>query len=98
MDDAARHALGELMRAEARTTHTAESRIQLADLELRQRLDGGEIADIEGQEARMRASASLLLLAGTERLVLLIDGNGDAPAADPARQRHHRVRRLRKQW
>ena len=45
----------------------------------------------------MRASAPRLLLACTERLVLFIDGNGDAPAADPTRQRHHRVRRLRKQ-
>src|SRR5207248_6929604 len=66
MDDAARHALAELVRAEARTTHTAESLIQLAELKLRQRLDGGAIADIAGREARMRASAPRLLLAGTE--------------------------------
>src|SRR5262249_2380961 len=63
MDDAARHALAELMRAEARAAHPAERRIELADLELRQRLDGGEIADVEGQEAGMGAPASRLLLA-----------------------------------
>src|SRR5205807_8486735 len=73
MDDAVRHALAELMRAEARAADAAERRVELADLELRQRLDGGEIADVEGQEARMRASAPRLLLGLAQRLVLFVD-------------------------
>src|SRR5215831_20091602 len=62
-----------------------------------ERLDGAEIADVEGQKARMRAPAPRLLLARTQRLVLLVDRNRDAAAADAAGHRHHRVRRLRKQ-
>src|SRR5262249_12979601 len=98
MDDAARHALAELMRAEARAAHPAERRIELADLELRQRLDGGEIADVEGQEAGMGAPASRLLLPCAYRLILLVDPNRDASAARAGRQRPDRVRGLWKDW
>src|SRR5262245_52223656 len=97
IDDGARHALAELVRAEARAGRAAEGRIELAHLELSERLDGAEVADIEGQHARMRAPAPRLLLARAQRLVLLVDRHGDSTAADAARQRHHGMRRLRKQ-
>src|SRR5215475_14227760 len=97
IDDGARHALAELMRAEAGAGRAAERRIELAQLELPERLDGAEVADVEGQKARMRAPAPRLLLARAQRLVLLVDRHGDAAAADAARQRHHRGRRFRKQ-
>src|SRR5262249_28321650 len=97
IDDGARHALAELMRAEAGAARAAERRIELAPLELPERLDGAEVADIEGQKARMRAPAPRLLLARAQRLVLLVDRYRDAAAADAARHRHHGVRRLRKQ-
>src|SRR5690349_10022303 len=71
--DGARHALADLMRAEARAARTAEGRIELADLKLRQRLDGAEIADIEGQQARVGAAAPRFLLAGALRLVFFVD-------------------------
>src|SRR5262249_22840078 len=97
IDDGARHALAELVRSEAGAARAAEGRIELAHLELPERLDGAEIADIEGQKTRMRATASRLLLARAQRLALLVDRHGDAAAADAARHRHHRVCRLRKQ-
>src|SRR5215468_5498774 len=85
IDDRARHALAELVRAEARAGRAAEGRIELAHLELSERLDGTEVADIERQQARMRAPAPRLLLARAQRLVLLVDRHGDAAAADAAR-------------
>jgi hypothetical protein len=48
VDERARHALAELMRAEARAAGPAERRIELAHLKLRKRPDGGKIADVEG--------------------------------------------------
>src|SRR5262245_58489278 len=45
IDDGARHALAELVRAEAGAGRAAEGRIELAHLELPERLDGAEIAD-----------------------------------------------------
>src|SRR5262249_1231815 len=90
IDDRARHALAELVRAEARAGRAAEGRIELAHLELPERLDGAEVADIEGQQARMRAPAPRLLLARAQRLVLLVDRHSDAAAADAAPQRHPR--------
>src|SRR5215510_9214264 len=62
IDDGARHALAELVRAEAGAAGAAEGRIELAHLELPERLDSAKIADIEGQQARMRAPAPRLLL------------------------------------
>src|SRR2546429_6682348 len=53
MNDRSRHALAELMRAEAVAARAAEGRIEFADLELSERLDGSEIAHVEGQEAGM---------------------------------------------
>src|SRR5437870_1285132 len=97
IDDGARHTLAELVRPEAGAARAAEGRIELAHLELSERLDGAEIADIESQQARMRAPASRLLLVRAQRLVLLVDRNGDAAAADAVRHRHHGMRRLRKQ-
>src|SRR5262249_10476782 len=97
IDDGARHALAELVRAEAGAGRAAEGRIELAHLELPERLDGAEIADVEGQQARMRATAPRLLLLRPQRLLLLVDRNRDAAAADAARHRHHGMRRLRKQ-
>src|SRR5262249_33531273 len=97
IDDGARHALAELVGAEAGAARAAEGRIELAHLKLSERLDGADVADIEGQKARMRAPAPRLLLARTQRLVLLVDRNRDAAAADAARHRHHGVRRLWKQ-
>src|SRR5215831_3977030 len=97
MDDGARHTFAELVRAEAGAARAAEGRIELTHLELPERLDGAEIADIEGQQARMRAPAPRLLLARAQRLVLLVDRNCDAAASDAARHRHHGMRRLRKQ-
>src|SRR5262249_34912955 len=97
VDDGARHALAELVRAEAGAGRAAEGRIELAHLELPERLDGAEIADIEGQQARMRATAPRLFLVRAQRLILLVDRNRDAAAADAARHRHHGMRRLRKQ-
>src|SRR5262245_37622803 len=97
IDDGARHALAELVRAEAGAARAAEGRIELAHLELSERLDGAEVADIEGQKARMRAPAPRLLLTRAQRLIFLVDRNRDAAAADAARNRHHGVRRLRKQ-
>src|SRR5262245_62502374 len=82
IDDRARHALAELVRAEARAGRAAEGRIELAHLELSERLDGTEVADIERQQARMRAPAPRLLLARAQRLVLLVDRHGDAAAAE----------------
>src|SRR5215831_11177141 len=84
IDDGARHALAELVRPEAGAARAAEGRIELAHLELPERLDSAEVADIEGQEARMRAPAPRLLLARAQRLVLLVDRHGDAAAADAA--------------
>src|SRR5215471_16940330 len=55
IDDGARHPLAELVRAEAGAARAAEGRIEFAHLELSERLDGAEVADIEGQKARMRA-------------------------------------------
>src|SRR5262249_11795712 len=63
IDDGARHALAELVGAEAGAARAAEGRIELAHLKLSERLDGAEVADIEGQKARMRAPAPRLLLA-----------------------------------
>src|SRR5262249_8728141 len=83
--------------AEAGPAGAAEGRIELAHLKLPERLDGAEIADVEGQKARMRAPAPRLLLARAQRLILLIDRHGDAAAADAAGHRHHGMRRLRKQ-
>src|SRR3954469_8897721 len=60
--DGAGHPLAELVGAEARAARAAEGRVELTDLKLRERLDGAEIADVEGQQARMRASAPRLLL------------------------------------
>src|SRR6266702_4995915 len=97
IDDGARHALAELVGAEAGAARAAEGRIELAHLELPERLDGAEVADIEGQQARMRAPAPRLLLARAQGLVLLVDRNRDAAAIDAAGHRHHGVRRLRKQ-
>src|SRR5262249_57553688 len=51
IDDGARHALAELVRAEAGAARAAEGRIELAHLKLSERLDGAEVADIEGQKA-----------------------------------------------
>src|SRR3954471_14751531 len=96
--DGAGHPLTELVGAEARAARAAEGRVELTDLKLRERLDGAEIADVEGQQARMRASAPRLLLVRALRLVLLVDRKRDAAAADAIRHRHHRVSRLRKQW
>src|SRR5262249_46568830 len=85
IDDGARHALAELVRPEAGAARAAEGRIELAHLELSERLDGAEIADIEGQKARMRAPAPRLLLARAQRLVLLVDRLARAPPARPPR-------------
>src|SRR3954467_4338300 len=95
--DGAGHPLTELVGAEARAARAAEGRVELTDLKLRERLDGAEIADVEGQQARMRASAPRLLLVRALRLVLLVDRKRNAAAADAIRHRHHRVSRFRKQ-
>src|SRR5262245_23960588 len=97
VDDGARHALAELVRAEAGAARAAERRIKLAHLELRERLDGAEIADIEGQQAGMRAPTPRLFLARALRLVFLVDRERDAAAADALRHRHHGMGRLGKQ-
>src|SRR5262245_12344292 len=91
------YTFAELMRAETRAAHPAEWRIKLAHLKLRQRPDGREVADIECKHAGVRAPAPRLLFACALRLVLLINGQGNAPAADLSRHRHDRVRRLGKQ-
>src|SRR3954447_17241855 len=96
--DGTGHPLTELVGAEACAARAAEGRVELTDLKLRERLDGAEIADVEGQQARMRAPAPRLLLARALRLVLLVDRKRDAAAADAIRDGHHRVSRLRKQW
>src|SRR5262245_1585339 len=86
------HTLAELMRAETRAAHPAEWRIKLAHLKLRQRPDVREVADVEYQHAGMRTPAPRLLFACAQRLILLIDSQGDAPAAGLSRHRHDRVR------
>src|SRR5258708_32550866 len=73
IDDGARHAFAELVRPEAGAARAAEGRIELAHLELSERLDGTEIADTEGQQARMRAPARRPLPVRPPRLVLLVD-------------------------
>src|SRR5262249_56169039 len=82
-----RQSVAGLVRAGAGAARAAEGRIELAPLELPQRLDGAEVADIEGQQARMRATGPRLLLARAQRLVLLVDRNCDAAASDAARHR-----------
>src|SRR5262249_62105693 len=77
MDNGATHALAELMRAEAGAARAAEGRIELAHLELSDRPDGGEIADVEGQDAGMRAPAPRRLLVRAQGLALLVAGNGN---------------------
>ena len=62
----------------------AERRIELAHLELAERLDVGEIGHVEGRDAGMRPAAARLFLARALRLVLLVDRERDAPAADGA--------------
>src|SRR5262245_66098321 len=85
VDEGARHALAELVRAEARAAGAAERGIELAHLKLRERLDGAEVADVEGQQAGMRAPAPRLFLARALRLVFFVDGERDAPTADALR-------------
>src|SRR5439155_806282 len=97
VDDVARHALAELVRAEARAGSSGKRRIELAHLELPDRPDVAEIADVERQNTGMRAAAPRLLLARALGLVLLVDRERDAAAAGAAGHRHHRMRRLRKQ-
>src|SRR5262249_58451579 len=86
MDSGAAHALAELMRAEAGAARAAEGRIELAHLELPDRLDGAEIADVEGQDAGMRAPAPRRLLVRGQGLVLFVAGNGNASPGDASRQ------------
>src|SRR5262249_25699772 len=77
VNDGARYALAELVRAEACARRAAERRIELAHLELADRLDVGKIGDIERQNARVRAAAPRFLLAGALRLVFLVDRERD---------------------
>src|SRR5262245_36798570 len=76
--DRSGHALAELMRAEARAGRTRERRIELAHLELPERLDVGGIGDVEGENAGMRPAAPHLLLVGALRLIFFVDREGDA--------------------
>ena len=80
--DGARHALAELVRAEPRAGGAAERRIELAHLELPERLDIAEVGHVERQDAGMRAPAPRFFLAGALGLVLLVDRERNAPAAD----------------
>src|ERR1700730_19319409 len=58
MDERAGHVLAELVRAEARAARAAKGRVELADLELPERLDVGDIGDVERQYAGMRPAAT----------------------------------------
>src|ERR1700737_4757172 len=81
VDESARHALAELVRTEARPAGATKGRIELADLELAERLDVCDIGYVECQQAGMRSAAARCFLARILRLVFLIDGEGDPPAA-----------------
>src|SRR5262249_37266233 len=86
----------ELMRTEACAGRAGKRRIELADLEQGKRLHAVVIADVEDRHAGMRTPTPRLLFVGALRLILFVNGDCNAPAAEPGRDRHDRMRGLRK--
>src|SRR5262249_22105287 len=86
----------ELMRTEACAERTGKRRIELADLEQAKRLHAVVIADVEDRHAGMRTPAPRLLFVGALRLILFVNGDCNAPAAEPGRDGYDRMRGLRK--